>query len=158
MSWLHDQLDALRTAISVQPQRTERQEKWAQRLLNTQRLVVTAIEVEDQLSGSPDNTQLKRLASIRMKQAKLALDQVWKGMTTHRKTYDAAHGATPEEKRAGWNAAYRQRIQDEEGREVRPYQKRKDMTPEEIELRRQHKREKEKLKKQRKRARIKLVT
>jgi len=155
LSLLHKHLEKLRTVIQSQPTRTEQQKKWTQRLLDTERLVVDAIALRESLSGSPDDEQLKRKVIIREGQAKLALAQVWKGTKTHRENYDAAHGATPEEKRAGWNAAYRQRIRDSEGREVRPYQKRKDMTEDELRQRDEHRREKARLKKQKQRAKNK---
>lgn len=130
---LADQLDELRRLQAASKSNTDRQMLWTQRLADTEKLIIEAMDLEASAGRAPDDAPLQRRAMVRATQAKLAMDQVRKGTRSFRENYDDAHGGTVEQKRAGWNEAYRERVRQKEGREPTTYAKPSRMTPEERE-------------------------
>lgn len=136
---LAEQLDELRRLQAASKTGTDRQMLWTQRLANTEKLLIDAIDYQERADRAPDDATVRQRAVTRAYQAKHAMDQVRKGVRSHRETYEAAYGpaatygGTPEQKRADWREAYRERVRQEEGREPVTYKKPSQMTPEERE-------------------------
>lgn len=110
---------------------TDPQRRWVARLSNAEKLLLDAISLQEQVAAEPDNELTKKRLVIRQGQVRLALEQILRGVESHRRNYVDAHGASDAERRAGWNQAYADRIMKTEGRVVRTNKKRSEMTPEE---------------------------
>lgn len=129
--------------------RTGRQRLWAARVAECEALEAQAALDTATADAASEDRLLHRKAMASRELAKLAREAVERGQKTYRANYDAAHGSTPEERRAGWNDAYRERVLKQEGRVARTNGKPSTMT---LEQRREYEREREKQKKARQRA------
>lgn len=114
--------------IAGQKTATDAQRRWHARLVETERQIALTIIACDAAIAAPADETADRHAMSRRERSKHVYQAVLAGEANFRKTYEAAHGATVEERRAGWRDAYHQRVIMTEGRTPRTNKRRADMS------------------------------